>query len=143
MYYHDGIRKHGLHSVISCSDEGSILLRISLQVSHSLGDNGLSFCILLLPTGLWVHFYRPQQSVGGLIAHLHPLRSDAIILEKGKNLDGMVSQCLLHLLEGEFLPCRRDILLGRVCPPVAVVEIYHHVHSERLGTLCLLQHVFL
>ena len=55
----------------------------------------------------------------------------------------MIGQVLLHFFERMSLPRSRDVLLGRIGPPVAVMEVNHHLHAEGFGTLGLDQHIFL
>ena len=55
----------------------------------------------------------------------------------------MRCQCLFHLLIVQILPGRRDILLGRIGPPVTIVEVNHHCHPLRLGTKSHHEHILL
>ena len=72
----------------------------------------------------------PEQSVGGLVAHLHPSGLHAVLLEEGEHVNGVVAQVAFHLLVAVSAPRLRDGLLGGVGPRVAVVEVDHHVHAE-------------
>ena len=55
----------------------------------------------------------------------------------------MFSDSCSKLGEVVVLPCRRRVLLARIRPIVAVVEIDHQPHAQCLSTLCLYYHVFL
>ena len=138
----DGIGEDLLHSIVSSTDEAGILLGMSLDVAHRIGDGGVALLILYFPTAL-VGLHIPQHTVGRLVAHLHPTWLHAVFFQKGEHLDGMVAKVLLHLFIRMSHPCLGDRLLGRVGPPVAVVEVYHHVHAQLLGTQGHGKHLFL
>ena len=111
MHDDDGFWKHLLHRIVACTDEARILLWILLDVSH-----------------------RPEQSVGGLVAHLHPARLDVVFLQEREHLNGMLCEVALHLLVAVSLPGFGNRLLGGVGPRVAIVEVHHELHAQRLHT---------
>ena len=55
----------------------------------------------------------------------------------------MFSDSCSKLGEVVVLPCRRRVLLARIRPIVAVVEVDHQPHSECLGTLRLYYDILL
>ena len=107
MHDDDGFRKHLLHSIVACTDEARILLRILLDVTH-----------------------RPKQSVGGLVAHLHPARLNVVFLQQREHFDGVLCEVALHLLVAVSLPGFGNRLLTRVGPRVAIVEVNHELHAQ-------------
>ena len=118
VYYHLCLWHHLLHGVIASLEESGILLGVVLKLA-----------------------YRPHHAVGGLVAHLHPFHRDAVVFKHGKHLLGMVCHIDKQLLVLMLCPCRGYVLLGWVCPPVAVMEVNHDVHAQLLGTQCLDQHI--
>ena len=92
--YEDGrLREHLLHSLVAGTYETRILLGILLDMSHG-----------------------PQQSVGRLVAHLHPARLDVVLLQQREDIDGVLADILQHLLIRVSLPCSGDGLFGGVGP---------------------------
>ena len=133
MHYHDGFGAHALHGVVALADESGILLGVPLHMSHALCYRRVALSVLHLPSCDGVGDDAPQHTVRCLIAHLHPPWADTVVLEQCEHLYGVCPESLQHGLVRHLLPCLRDILLGRVGPPVRVVEINHYVHPERLG----------
>ena len=138
MYYHYCFGEYRLHCIISCPYEPSILLRVLFHVPHSLYYRGVTVLILFLPSRHGVHLHGPQQPVGCLVAHLHPFRRYVVFLQEREHLHGMCGKRLPHLPIVHHFPRRGYVLLGGVSPPVAVMEVNHHVHPESLCTLCFL-----
>ena len=68
MYDDDGLREHLLHGIVTSADETGVLLRRCIDVSH-----------------------RPQQPVGGFVAHLHPSGCDVVLLQQREHLNGVVT----------------------------------------------------
>ena len=108
----DALGEDLLHGIVACADEASVSLGVFLDMSH-----------------------RPEHAVGCLIAHLHPARRNAILLQQGEHVDGMFPHVALHLLEAVSLPGGGNALLLGVGPRVAVVEVHHQVHIQRLYAL--------
>ena len=104
-----GLREHLLHGIVAGADEACVLPGVLLDMSHG-----------------------PQQSVGRLVAHLHPARLDAVLLQEREDVDGVLPHVLQHLFIRMSLPGSRDGLLAGVGPRVGIVEVHHQVHAEGL-----------
>ena len=77
----------------------------------------------------------PEHSVGSLIAHLHPFRGDALIFKGCEHFACVALDGPAELFEAVVSPSLRFVLLGRIGPPVAVVEVYHDSHAQVAGNL--------
>ena len=75
--------------------------------------------------------FRPHQAVVDLIAYLHNGWSDAFGLHPCQDVPGVFVELVFQGLAGESGPGRRLVLLVRVGPGVAVVEIQGEVHAGR------------
>ena len=129
VHDHDGLREHALDRLVAGIQEAGVLLRIQPAVAHVLGDLGAPVV--------------PEQAVGGLVAHLDPFRSDAVVLQELQDLGGMGLQVLLHLRVGMPHPGARDGLVLRIGPAVAVVEIDHDLHPQVPGQPGIVEDVLL
>ena len=107
-----------LHRLIASLRQSRILLHILLGTAH-----------------------RPQEAMGGLVAHLHPPHINAVVFQQLQRLTGMLGQRIFHLVVFEILPGGRNMLFARVSPPVAIVEVDHHIHIVVAGTLRHIEHV--
>ena len=116
----NGLRIDCLHSIIASLRQSGILLHVLLSTPH-----------------------RPEESMRSLIAHLHPIHVNLMVLQELKCLTGMLCQRLTHLLIAHLFPGLGYILLARISPPVAVMEVDHDGHTLFLGTKCQLQHILL
>ena len=105
------IGKYLFHSGIACIGKACILVHIILCTT-----------------------YRPQETVGGLVAYLHPTHLYPSLFYGLQDIAGMVGQGLTHLLVAHVFPRRRNVLLTGISPPVTIVEVYHQRHAPVLGT---------
>ena len=112
--------KYLFYCPIACIRQSGILLHIILRTTH-----------------------RPEETVGGLVAYLNPTHIDTSVLDGLQNLTSMSSQRLTHLLIVHFLPRSRDVLLTRIGPPIAIVEVNHHDHSLLFSSFCHLDNIVL
>ena len=87
--------------------------------------------------------YRMQHAAVGLVADLHPLHIDSIVLEQLQSLFCVSLKSCCKLIYREICPCGRSLLVRRICPGVAVVEVDHDPHAEFLCALGLYKHVLL
>ena len=55
----------------------------------------------------------------------------------------MICKCLPHLYIIHIFPSSRNILLTRISPPVAIMEIYHQRHPPVFSTFGHLDDIFL
>ena len=79
--------------------------------------------------------FRPDHAVADLVAHLHDLGSRAGRLEGLQGLLGILVELVLQRLAGQAFPLGGLVLLVRVGPGVAVVEIQRELHARRLDAL--------
>ena len=132
MYYDLRRGEHLLHCRIACLEESRILLGFLCPLSA-----------IVAPASVTDFAHRPQHACRGLVAHLHPSRRDAVVLQQLQHVAGVIGHILQHLLVFMPRPRGRHILLARVCPPVRVMEVHHHLHPQCLGTQCLHEQVVL
>ena len=85
----------------------------------------------------------PQQAVRRLVAHLHPSRLHAVLLQQRQHVHRMVSQVAFHLFVAMPSPSHRNGLLCGIGPRVAIVEVNHHVHPQRLSAKRHPEHLLL
>ena len=86
---------------------------------------------------------RPEHAAGGLVADLDPGRRDTGITQGGQHIGRMIRDGLHKRLERQVFPGSRFVLLARIGPGIAVVEINHHLHAKGLGPAGLRHHIFL
>ena len=86
---------------------------------------------------------RPEHAARGLVADLDPGRRDAGLLQGVQHVAGMIGHGVAQLRQREILPCGRLVLLARIGPGIAVVEVNHDLHAQILGANGLGHHVFL
>ena len=132
MHYDLSAGEHLFDRLIAGLKETRILLSL-------LGP----LAVVVAPTSVSYLAHRPQHTCRGLVAHLHPSRRDTVVLEQLQHLAGVSRHILQHLFIFMLSPRSRHILLTRVCPPVRVVEVYHHLHAQGLCTQRLDQHIVL
>ena len=109
MHEDGSLREHLLHGIVAGTYEARILLWVLFDMPHG-----------------------PQQSVGRLVAHLHPARLDVVLLQQREDVDGVLAHILQHLLIRVSLPGCGDGLFGGVGPRVGIVEVHHQIHAQRL-----------
>ena len=103
------LREHLLDGVVAGTDEAGILLGVLLDMPHG-----------------------PEQSVGRLVAHLHPTGLYIILLQEREHIYCVVAHVAEHLLVRVVFPGCGDGLLGGVGPRVGIVEVDHEIHAQRL-----------
>ena len=64
-------------------------------------------------------------------------------LGKNSSTFGMVFQSFPYLFGTVSVPCSWRVLLSRVGPCVAIVEINHELHSQGFGPQCLIEYIVL
>ena len=83
----------------------------------------------------------PEHPVGDFVTHLHPGDVDSGVLEREQDIFGMRFHRGGHRGRVLAFPRSGHVLLAGVGPGVAVMEVNHHFHSERMGAPGLFNHV--
>ena len=123
----------GFHTCLYNHHIATIFFAHLLDVGNTIGNGGASFFILYLPTS-FISLYTPKKSVGCFVAHLYPLGCNAVVFQVLQHFTCMVGHILFHFFIGMSAPRLGYVLLGWVGPPVAIMEVHHHFHTQFFGS---------
>ena len=137
-YYGAGIVSDEIKQQVVNALRANLVSAVKVEVASDLLAAARAGSFIILRTT-----HRPEETVGGLVAYLNPTHIDTSVLDGLQNLTSMSSQRLTHLLIVHFLPRSRDVLLTRIGPPIAIVEVNHHDHSLLFSSFCHLDNIVL
>src|SRR5574344_1084037 len=117
-------------SSINMNNNLSIWIYFFHCLITSFGKSGILFHIIA-STSHW-----PKETICCFVSYLNPFNINTIFFQKRQYVLCMFRKCVFHFIITHVLPCCWNMLLTWICPPITIVEIYHHSHTIVFCTFC-------